>query len=39
MITRTCLVSGRKFEITADDLDFYAKMNVISEEDCEKLKC
>jgi hypothetical protein len=38
MITRTCRVSGKKFEITADDLDFYAKMEIISAEDCEKVK-
>ncbi len=38
MITRTCRVSGKKFTITADDLDFYRKMEIISAEDYEKLK-
>ncbi len=38
MITKTCAVSGQKFTITADDLEFYRKMEVISAEDYEKLK-
>ena len=38
MITRTCRVSGKKFVITADDLEFYAKMGIISNEDYKKLK-
>ncbi len=38
MITRTCRVSGKKFTITESDLEFYAKMGIISQEDLVKLK-
>ena len=38
MIIKTCRISGEKFEITSDDLDFYKKMEIISSEDYKKLK-
>ncbi|PID70191.1 hypothetical protein CSB37_03380 [bacterium DOLZORAL124_38_8] len=37
MIERICRKSGEKFEITKDDLEFYAKMGVITAEQLEKL--
>lgn len=38
MIKNFCRVSGKQFEITESDLDFYRKMEIISPEDYEKLK-
>ena len=37
MIQKTCRLSGEKFEITKDDLEFYAKMEVITVDDLENL--
>ncbi|PID70570.1 hypothetical protein CSB37_00575 [bacterium DOLZORAL124_38_8] len=38
MIKRTCRQSGATFEISKEDLDFYVKMGVITEEQFDKLK-
>ncbi len=38
MITKKCAVSGKEFTITEKDLEFYAKMEIISQEDLAKLK-
>ncbi|PID70180.1 hypothetical protein CSB37_03320 [bacterium DOLZORAL124_38_8] len=37
MIERTCRVSGEKFEITKGDLEFYAKIGMIAEENLQDL--
>ena len=38
MIERICRISGNKFIIEKEDLEFYAKMGVISAEQLEKIK-
>ena len=38
MIERTCRLSGERFLIEREDLEFYAKMGVISDEQLEALK-
>ncbi|PID70186.1 hypothetical protein CSB37_03350 [bacterium DOLZORAL124_38_8] len=37
MIERICRVSGEKFEITKEDLEFYMKMDVVTKEQLETL--